>query len=171
MIPQSLLWPMLWPEILPFLPLRTTTSTTILSYSRASISVRPLGESKILLIRPHPSFVFWGAEDEMNHMVMGCVVPFVFRVFSWFLENLEIIPLLALGYTPWTMSRPLLWHHRRKWACHVNNEQVSQGCQEGQGSVWFPQSSEVRELCKSKAGLLGAFGVHFSVYIRELSSD
>lgn len=40
----------------------------------------------------------------MNHTVMGCVVPFVFRVFSWFLENLEIIPLLALGYTPWTMS-------------------------------------------------------------------
>ena len=40
----------------------------------------------------------------MNHMVMGCVVPFVFRVFSWFLENLEIIPLLALGYTPGTMS-------------------------------------------------------------------
>ena len=40
----------------------------------------------------------------MNHMVMGCVAPFVFRVFSWFLENLEIIPLLALGYTPGTMS-------------------------------------------------------------------
>ena len=40
----------------------------------------------------------------MNHMVMGCVAPFVFRVFSWFLENLEIIPLLALSYTPWTMS-------------------------------------------------------------------
>jgi len=42
----------------------------------------------------------------MNHMVMGCVVPFVFRVFSWFLENLEIIPLLALGYTPRTISPP-----------------------------------------------------------------
>lgn len=41
----------------------------------------------------------------MNHTVMGCVVPFVLRVFSWFLENLEIIPLLALGYTPWTMSQ------------------------------------------------------------------
>ena len=40
----------------------------------------------------------------MNHTVMGCVVPFVFSVFSWFLENLEIIPLLALGYTPGTMS-------------------------------------------------------------------
>ena len=44
----------------------------------------------------------------MNHMVMGCVVPFVFRVFSWFVENLEIFRLLALGYTPWTMSQPLL---------------------------------------------------------------
>ena len=44
----------------------------------------------------------------MNHMVMGCVVPFVFRVFSWFLENLEIIPLLALGYTAGTMSQPPL---------------------------------------------------------------
>ena len=42
----------------------------------------------------------------MNHTVMGCVVPFVFSVFSWFLENLEIIPLLALGYTPGTMSQP-----------------------------------------------------------------
>lgn len=44
----------------------------------------------------------------MNQMVMGCVVPFVFRVFSWFLEHLEIISLLALGYTPWTMSQPHL---------------------------------------------------------------
>jgi len=68
------------------------------------------------------------------------------------------------------MSQPLLWHHRRKWACHVNNKQVSQGCQEGQGSVWFPQSSEIRGFCKSKAGLLEAFGAPFSVYIRELSS-
>jgi len=66
--------------------------------------VRTLGESKILLILPYLSLVFCGAEDEMHHMVMGCAVPFVFRVFSWFLENLEIIPLLALGYTPWTMS-------------------------------------------------------------------
>ena len=59
---------------------------------------------------------------------------------------------------------------RSKWACHVNNKQVSQGCQEGQGSVWFPQSSEIRGFCKSKAGLLEAFGAPFSVYIRELSS-
>ena len=51
----------------------------------------------------------WSSEGErMNHMVMGCVVPFVFRVFSWFLENLEIIPLLALGYTPGTMSQSCL---------------------------------------------------------------
>ena len=41
-------------------------------------------------------------------MVMVYVVPFVFRVFSWVLENLEIISLLALVYTPWTMSQPHL---------------------------------------------------------------
>ena len=169
MIPQSLLWPLLWPEILPSLPLRSTPSTTILFYSRASISMRPLGESKILLICPYPSLVFWCAEDEKNHMVMVYVVPFVFRVFSWFLENLEIISLLALVYTPWTMSQPHLWLHRRKWACHVNNEQVSQGCQEGQGSVWFPQSSEIRGFRKSKAWLLAECGAPFSVYGRELS--
>ena len=169
MIPQSLLWPLLWPEILPSLPLRSTPSTTILFYSRASISMRPLGESKILLICPYPSLVFWCAEDEKNHMVMVYVVPFVFRVFSWVLENLEIISLLALVYTPWTMSQPHLWLHRRKWACHVNNEQVSQGCQEGQGSVWFPQSSEIRGFRKSKAWLLAECGAPFSVYGRELS--
>ena len=36
--------------------------------------------------------------------------------------------------------------------------------------MWFPQSSEIRGFCKSKAGLLEAFGAPFSVYIRELSS-
>ena len=41
----------------------------------------------------------------MNHMVLWCVGPLVFRVFTWFLENLETIPLLALGYTSWTMSQ------------------------------------------------------------------
>ena len=56
MIPQSLLWPLSWPEILPSLARRPT------HYSSASTTVRPLGGSKILLICPYLSLVFWGLE-------------------------------------------------------------------------------------------------------------
>ena len=106
----------------------------------------------------------------MNHTVMGCVVPFVFSVFSWFLENLEIIPLLALGYTPGTMSQPP--------PCDII---------EGNGHVMSTMSRYPRDARKGRVlcGFLrvlrtGGFirpkldswqGWGSFVYVRELSSD
>lgn len=163
-MPQSLLWPLLWPEILPSLPLRSTPSTTILSYSRATSHETPRKvrfSSSVHtvpgLLRRRGWIIRW----------WGCVVPLR-------LQGIQLVsgkpgnnPTAGLGYTPWTMSQFHLWHHRRKM--HISCQQWA-GIQGMSGRAGFcVVSSEFwgQGFCGSKAWLLA--GCEAPLFRRALS--